>query len=66
MKAVADFTRVNPEGRIRRCLELNRRITRTEECMRHLKDWNINLAQQLVEVPGRILPPERIHFGGRE
>lgn len=66
MKAVAEHTRIGPGQRIRRLLDFNQRLKRTPEAMEVLKEWNMTLAQDLIEFTGRELPPERIVCNDRE
>lgn len=64
MQDVAQHTRVNPDGRIRRLLDFNSRLQGTQACTTAFRDWGLDLSRQLVDVPGRVLPPEKILFGG--
>lgn len=66
MKAVAEHTRVGPAQRIRRLLDFNQRLSRIPESMEVLREWSMNLDNQLVEVSGRELPQEKIVFLNRE
>ncbi|XP_063698509.1 protein aubergine-like [Culicoides brevitarsis] len=66
MKAVAEHTRIGPAQRIRRLLDFNQRLKRTPEAMDVLKEWNMTLAQDLIEFTGRELPPEKIVCNDRE
>lgn len=63
MRAVSDYTRMNPANRIKRLLDFNRRLVTTNESMAVLRDWGLELSQNLVEVPGRHLDYENIIFG---
>uniref|UniRef100_A0A336MED6 CSON000333 protein n=1 Tax=Culicoides sonorensis TaxID=179676 RepID=A0A336MED6_CULSO len=66
MKAVAEHTRVGPAQRVRRLMTFNQRLQGTPESVDVLRQWNMRLSQELVEVTGRELMPERIVFGTRE
>lgn len=63
MADVGQHTRVNPDRRIGRLMEFNRRLKGTEACTKALQEWNMELDPNLVEVPGRVLPNEKIVFG---
>lgn len=62
MRAMADHTRLEPRGRMDRLRTFNRRLQQTEGSVRILKDWNMTLDRELVELSGRILDPQRIVF----
>nr|QID20010.1 piwi [Drosophila buzzatii] len=62
MRAMANHTRMNPERRIERLKTFNRRLHSTAESMKVLTDWNMKLGEQLVEVQGRVLSPQKIVF----
>uniref|UniRef100_A0A1A9VTU4 Piwi n=1 Tax=Glossina austeni TaxID=7395 RepID=A0A1A9VTU4_GLOAU len=62
MRAMADHTRLEPRGRMDRLRTFNRRLQQTEGSIRILKDWNMTLDRELVELSGRILDPQRIVF----
>lgn len=64
MKAMADFTRMGPSGRIAKLRQFNERLLATPDSIAHMREWNLNLANNLVEVAGRELPFEKIIFGG--
>uniref|UniRef100_A0A1A9W0S0 Piwi n=1 Tax=Glossina brevipalpis TaxID=37001 RepID=A0A1A9W0S0_9MUSC len=62
MRAMADHTRLEPGGRMDRLRTFNNRLQHTEDSIRILREWNMNLDRELVELPGRILEPQRIVF----
>lgn len=64
MKDLADYTRVNPEARIKRLITFNERLRSQPEILKELNDWNLKLDNKLVNVPARILPPEKIYLAG--
>lgn len=63
MKEVAVHTRLAPGSRIERLLRFNERLRREEKVVQELHSWNMKLDRALVDVPGRVLPPERLIFG---
>ncbi|XP_057321204.1 piwi-like protein Siwi isoform X2 [Microplitis mediator] len=63
MAALAVHTRLNPERRIEKLLNFNRRLQTTPEVVEEYRKWNLRLDTNLVEIPARILPPENIIFG---
>lgn len=63
MKEMSIHTRVNPAGRIKKLLEFNRRLTVTPDSTKVLQDWDLQLEENLVSVPGRVLKNENIVFG---
>lgn len=65
MKDVAQFTRVEPSGRIKRLLAFNRRIQSTPDSVAQLQNWHLNMQQDLLAVTGRQLPAQEIRFNDR-
>lgn len=63
MKDVAVYTRVGPAQRIARLIEFNKRLQNTKASTDCLREWNLNLERDLVDVPARQLPPEQIKLG---
>ncbi|KAH8298095.1 hypothetical protein KR018_006591 [Drosophila ironensis] len=63
MKAMSEHTRLTPERRIERLRVFNQRLNQSKESTDVMKSWNIELDRNLVEIPARVLPPERIVFG---
>uniref|UniRef100_A0A0A1WMT6 Protein piwi n=1 Tax=Zeugodacus cucurbitae TaxID=28588 RepID=A0A0A1WMT6_ZEUCU len=66
MRAMSEFTRLAPDRRIERLRVFNNRLNETDESVAVLNSWSMRLDTNLVEVPGRIIPPCRIVFGGNE
>ncbi|SPP81698.1 protein aubergine [Drosophila guanche] len=66
MKAMSEYTRLTPDRRIERLRVLNQRLLSSKESMDVLKSWNIQLDTALVEIPARVLPPEKIVFGNQK
>lgn len=64
MRALAEHTRVGPGPRINKLMAFSRRLREKPEIVQELKQWDLKLAETLVEFPGRLLPPETIS-GGR-
>nr|XP_017099031.2 LOW QUALITY PROTEIN: protein aubergine [Drosophila bipectinata] len=63
MKAMSEHTRLTPDRRIERLRAFNQRLKQSKESTEVMRSWNIELDSALVEIPARILPPERIVFG---
>lgn len=63
MKDVAVYTRVGPAQRIARLIEFNKRLQTTQASTDCLREWNLDLERDLVDVPARQLPPEQIKLG---
>lgn len=63
MRELATHTRLNPQGRVQRLLSFNQRIQREPQAVQELTEWNMQLDQQLMEIPGRIFDQEKIIFG---
>ncbi|XP_054282186.1 piwi-like protein Siwi [Macrosteles quadrilineatus] len=63
MKVMSQHTRIGPKERIDRLLVMNRRLSGEERVQREFREWNLRLANQLVEIPGRVLPAEGIVLG---
>lgn len=62
MRAMSDYTRLNPDRRIERLETFNRRLQTTPESSEVFKIWQMELDKRLVEIPGRMLPQELIFF----
>lgn len=62
MQALAKYTRVNPQSRIDKLMQFNRRLRSEPLIVKELKEWNLNLDDKLLELTGRVLPTERIMF----
>lgn len=63
MRLVADHTRANPGVRISRLAQFNRRLHGMNESIEVFRQWDLQLDNKLVEIPGRQLPYEKIIFG---
>lgn len=55
---------MGPGARVNKLMEFNRRLMRTPDSMDVLREWNLKLDEVLVQTPGRVLPNEKIIFGG--
>lgn len=55
-------TRMSPAVRLRKLADFNARLAGTKESVEMLQDWNVSLSKKLVELPGRVLNPEKICF----
>lgn len=66
MRAMADYTRMDPRTRIQKLLEFNQRLLNKEESCDVFKEWDFHLDDKLVELNGRILKNENIVFTERK
>lgn len=64
MKSLSAHTRVDPNGRIKKLMDFHSRLRRESNVKKELSEWNMVLDDKLVEFPARLLPPEKIIFGG--
>jgi aubergine len=64
MRALADHTRVAPGPRIEKLLKFLERLRSQPEIVKELKQWDMEVANMLIEFSGRILPQETIASGG--
>ncbi|XP_025268827.1 piwi-like protein Siwi [Camponotus floridanus] len=62
MRALATHTRVSPDSRIEKLMRFNIRLRKETKVIDELKDWNMELEKNLLEVPARVLAPERLVF----
>ncbi|XP_030382857.1 protein aubergine-like [Scaptodrosophila lebanonensis] len=65
MRAMSEHTRLPPERRIERLRVFNRRLT-SAQSVDVLRSWNLDLDKNLVEIPARVLMPEKIFFGNQK
>ncbi|KAL7738918.1 hypothetical protein ACLKA6_016921 [Drosophila palustris] len=61
-RAMSGHTQLNPVRRIERLRTFNRRLQTTAESVKVLTDWHMTLDQNLVEVQGRVIAPQKIVF----
>nr|AEI25513.1 aubergine [Nilaparvata lugens] len=64
MRAMADRTRMDSRTRQERLMVFQKRFTQTPKNAEELKNRNLSLSKNLVSMNSRILPPERVLFGG--
>ena len=62
MRALAIYTRVSPTERIKKLNAFNRRLQSEQEVLREIRDWKLQLDNQLVTLQGRVLPADTIFF----
>ncbi|XP_025194220.1 piwi-like protein Siwi [Melanaphis sacchari] len=60
MKDMGTHTRIDPKNRIERLTTFANRLLNTPDSVTELKRWNLTLSNSLIELTGRILPPEQI------
>lgn len=65
MQALAQYTRVAPSERINKLMRFNQRLQQTPKIIEQFTEWNLTLDNKLVDVPGRILPPETIIYANK-
>lgn len=64
MRSLAEHTRVAPRARIDKLLKFCKRLYTQDKVVAELKQWDLKLAERLIEFGGRSLPPENIVAGG--
>lgn len=57
------YTAMGPRERIERLRNFNRRLTTTEESIRVLKEWELELEKDIVKVTGHVIDKQEIFFG---
>lgn len=60
------YTRMNPDRRIEKLIQFNKRLNATPDSKAVLDEWDLKLDGALVEVTGRVLNNENIVFGGNQ
>lgn len=63
MRSLADYTRINPDSRMKKLMEFNRRLLSEPAIITELDQWNLKLSNQLLDIPARILNKELIFLG---
>ncbi|KAJ8686462.1 hypothetical protein QAD02_022256 [Eretmocerus hayati] len=63
MKALAEHTRVSPRDRVQKLMLFNSRLQSVPNVTKELSDWNLKLDTQLVTIPARQLPADKILYG---
>ncbi|XP_067213491.1 piwi-like protein Siwi isoform X1 [Linepithema humile] len=64
MSCVATYTRLNPQNRIQKLLSFNKRLQSTPNVVTEFTEWNLQLDNKLLDIPGRLLNNEVLTFGG--
>jgi aubergine-like protein len=63
MRAMANYTKVNADVRMKKLYTLYQRLAQTPESMTVFKEWDLKLDSNLIEIVGRELKNENIVFG---
>lgn len=63
MRAVSDYTRLDPRERIKKLSAFNSRLNRCHESVAIFKEWGMEMERNIVSVKARVLSPEVIIFG---
>lgn len=63
MQEMGGYTRVGPDNRIKKLMAFNERLRKTPASNDVFTEWQMQLDNNLVEVPGRELRNELIVFG---
>lgn len=63
MKALGEYTRMNPATRVDRLQRFAQRINETPASRDTLGQFNVNVDRELLRLPARVLKPELIVFG---
>lgn len=63
MRTLAKHTRLPPDARVEKLLSFNRKLRQESKVVKEFQDWNMTLDKNLLEVPARILPSEKLIFG---
>lgn len=63
MRSMDPYTRMNPPARIRKLLDFNKRLNSCDESVNFLREWQTKLDERLVELPGRVLPSQKMLWG---
>lgn len=64
MRALADHTRMAAKPRVEKLIKFSQRLRQHKDIVQELKDWDMELANNLIEFAGRVLPPETVVGGG--
>ncbi|XP_041982210.1 piwi-like protein Ago3 [Aricia agestis] len=63
MKDVATYTRITPNQRHHAFKKYIESVMNNETARNRLKGWGLSIAPETINITGRTLPPEPIHFG---
>jgi aubergine-like protein len=61
MKDLAIHTRIGPGDRCKRLQQFIAEINRNPQSVTELRNWNLEFSQTLLDMPGRLLPTEKIY-----
>lgn len=62
MQQLSEYTRMNPQARVKNLKRFNQRIQNTPESLKVLDEWQMQLDSELIKISGRELAPESIVF----
>ncbi|OQV19385.1 Protein argonaute-3 [Hypsibius exemplaris] len=65
MKAITTTTKLSPMQRFDFVMDYLRQFVETDIAKAVMKNWGIKVGTRLIELPGRVLPPETLFFGSR-
>lgn len=65
MRELAKYTRLNPAGRIQKLQNFSHRMRTNKKIVDELRKWDMELAERIIDLPGRILPRETIMQGAK-
>ncbi|XP_044740246.1 piwi-like protein Siwi [Chrysoperla carnea] len=65
MRTLSEYTRVAPDNRIQKLQEFSQRLLKNSDITNLFRQWDLKLSNALVEVAGRVLPPETICAGNQ-
>ncbi|KAG5683571.1 hypothetical protein PVAND_012844 [Polypedilum vanderplanki] len=63
MRAMGEYTRLNPFNRAKVLKEFSRRINQSEASQDVLESFGLEMERDLVQLGGRVINPEKIIFG---
>lgn len=63
MRDVAEFTRITPQQRKHALMIYMKSVNNSPEARQILANWGIKMAEAVIDLEARILPPEVIMFG---
>jgi aubergine-like protein len=64
MRAVSDYTRLDPKERIRKLNSYNSRLMRSQDSVNIFEEWGLEMDRKIMDIRARVLNPETIIFGG--
>ena len=60
--SLSQWTRMDPSTRAATLMKLSSRLTGQQDIRDELKSWNMEFSPKLMELKGRLLPPEQINL----